>query len=86
MSIVLWRRLVANRLPQFGQRELVAPPRQLHVAHGSDQILGGHLVDALRREQRETRSLSLLKHLAELCGRADANPPQVGFGQSFLTR
>jgi hypothetical protein len=61
--------------------------RGLHGGDGSDQILGGaHLVDALRREQRETRSRLLLKQLAESGSRADANPPQGSFGQSFLTR
>lgn len=70
---------IAYRLSERGLRAQ-------DLRHGSDQILGAHLVDALRREQADLRSLFQLHRTAQFSGDPSADALQVGFGQSFLTR
>ena len=61
--------------------------RGQHVRHGSDQILGGHLLAILGREQR---ALGLGSEALTFQNRAEyrpglvADPLQVGLGESSI--
>jgi hypothetical protein len=58
--------------------------RREHRAHGSDQILGSHLVTILRREQADVRGTVGFENPAELRRGVSADPLQVPFGQSLV--